>query len=150
MATKYNRETEASEGSAGRRTPWIRQGSPHRPLSRRQRTFIIFMGLTVIVLLLLIAQRLNQDAPYRFQPVLRGQGTIVALEGGDESASTEIVVEIEVAGMGPVVLTRRMPRPYWSAFEIGDRVAVRYRVSERRTSVQLVECGMVALSESNR
>ena len=150
MATKYNRETDAGEGIAGRHTPWMRQGSPQRPLSRRQRTFIIIMGLAVVVLLVLIAQRLNRDAPYRFQPVLRGQGTIVALNGADEPEPAEIVVEIDVAGMGPVAVTRIMPEPYWSAFEIGDRVAVRYRVSERRTSVQLVECGMVALPELNR
>jgi len=145
MATKYNRETVASEGIESRRTPWMRQGPPQRPLSRRQRVFIVIAGLIAIGLLVQIAQRLNRDAPYRFQPSVQGIATVVGLNARGESGAGEIVLEIDVEGGG--AMTGRWPvsPPYWEKFVVGDRVAVRYYLSERRTSLKLIECALVAL-----
>ena len=148
MATKYNRESEVSERVEARRTPWMRQGTPPGRMSRRQRLFVIFLGLMSLGLLSQLAYRLNRDSGYTLQPVKRGVGVIVAREEADVNAELATVrVEMPVGNPGPLVATCEIPAPYWQNLSVGDRLAVLYRLSKTQQEIQVVECGMVALSE---
>ena len=148
MATKYNRETDVSESVEARRTPWMRQGTPPGRMSRRQRLFIIFMGLVLIGLLSQLAYRLNRDSGYTLQPIKRGIGVIVSRDEADLNAeSVTMLVEMPVGKPGPLVAPCEIPAPYWQALAVGDRVAVLYQLSKTQQQIQVIECGMVALSD---
>lgn len=154
MATKYTRENENDEEREARRTPWIRQGPIARPMSRRQRLFVLLAGFTAVILLAQVALKLNRGAPYSFQSVQRGAGTIVAKGELDPGASPPVsgAVTIEVALGESRVMTGqgRIPEPYWRKLEIGDRVAVLYQIHKLGQEIRIMECGVVALSDNIR
>jgi len=133
----------------------MRQGPLARPLSRRQRLFILFAGLTTILLLSQIAVRLNQVAPYAFQSVYRGVGTIVALgavtpEADGAPATGEVTIEVDLGESGTLTGTWRIPEPYWSDLAVGSRLAVIYQIHKLGTEIRILECGVVALSDDIR
>ncbi len=150
MATKYHRNTDVHEEIEGRRTPWIRQGPPRRRLSPRQRIAFILLGLAILGVLGRIAYQLNIEGPFVYQPVLRGEGTVISREADSTgTGSGRITVEIDIGGPVMMLADWRMPAPYWEGLAIGDRVAVHYRLGKRKLSIDLVECGMVALPDQN-
>lgn len=151
MATKYNRDTDVYEEIERRRTPWIRQGPPQRPLSLRQRIFIVFMGLAIVILLGRIAYQLNRESPFVYQSVLQGEAVITAKEAqaAGEGAGT-ITIEIDIGGPKMMVANWQVPKAYWKNLKVGDRVAVHYRLGKRKLSIDLVECGVVALPDRNQ
>lgn len=150
MVTKYERHSDVHESMAARQTPWARQGPPQRPLSPRQRIFIVVMALIFVMLLGKLAYDLNQGAPYVYQPVLRGEGTIVETAPGTEGPDSARITVSIVDGGQTFEAGYAIPAPYGASLAEGDRVAVLYRVSETRQSIQLLECGLVALSGGNR
>lgn len=150
MATKYNRETDVPTHIEARRTPWMRQGPPRQAMSRRQRIFFIILGLLVLGVLSQIALRLNRSADFVFQPVLRGEAIIEALTPIDIPGRGGYLTLAIRARERTVTAEWPVPEPYWSAFSVGDRVAVAYQLSKSADSVKLYECGLVALPEGNR
>ncbi len=150
MATKYNRETDVPTHIEARRTPWMRQGPPRQAMTRRQRIFFIVLGLLVLGVLSQIALRLNQGAAYVFQPVVRGVATIEALTPIDIPERGGYLTLAISARNRTLMAEWPVPEPYWSAFEVGDQVAVAYQLSKSADSVKLYECGLVALPEGNQ
>jgi len=148
MATKYNRVSETSDAIEERRTPWMRQGPPQRRLTGRQRLVILFMGLIAIGLLGQLAYRLNREANYFYQPVVRGEGLIVMRDPDDGGAGT-IALEIDT-GVQKYTASAHIPAPYWAELTEGDRVAVLYRTGKMGDALELLECGLVALPRRNR
>ena len=150
MATKYNRESETSEAIEGRRTPWMRLGPPDYRLSHRQRFIFVVMALIAFGLLGQIAYRLNHGAVFSRQQIQRSEGVVVAREAAPgETDSGTIAVEIDT-GQEKFTVSTSVPQPYWRQLKIGDRVAVLYRISKLGDSIDLVECGLVALPGENR
>lgn len=152
MATKYTRESEVQKEIEARRTPWIRQGPLIHPLSRRQRFFILFAGILVIILLVQIAVRLNQSAPFAYQSILRGEATVQAVEAvetddGDSAAPGVVTLVVTLDDGRSLTGTWTMPSPFWEALAPGDRVALLYQVDKMRRSIRILECGVVALPD---
>jgi len=155
MPIKYTRETEVRNEREIRKTPWLRQGPLARPISRKQWFFILFVGMTTIVLLTQIALNLNRTAPYAFQSVIRGFGTIVEkgvyTDGiGGESGSGGITLEVAVGGGLTMRADWRIPEPYWSELSVGDTLALFYQVNQYGTEIRIRECGVVALKDEIR
>ena len=152
MATKYNRESRIDYDRELRKTPWMRQGSLIRPLSRGQRIFIVLTGLAAIVLLAQIAAKLNQSAPYAFQSVIRGEGTVVAVGdyqagAGGEGGSGEVTLEVAISDSVSMQAAWHIPDPYWAALSPGERLAVIYQIDKLKTEIRILECGVVALKD---
>ncbi|MDP2324012.1 MAG: hypothetical protein Q8N51_08280 [Gammaproteobacteria bacterium] len=152
MPTKYIRESRIDYDRELRKTPWMRQGALIRPLSRGQRIFIVLTGLAVIVLLSQIAVKLNQSAPYAFQSVNRGVGTVVAIGdyragAGGEGGSGAITLEVAISDSVSMQADWRIPDPYWAALEPGATLAVIYQIDKLKTEIRILECGVVALKD---
>ena len=128
----------------------MRQGPPQRRLSPRQRVFILLMGLVIIGVLGRLAYQLNATAPYVFQPVIRSVGEVVASAPGNEGPDSRIITVNVLDGDQQFAGTFPVPGPFGAQLAVGDRVAVLYRLSETRQSMELVECGLVALPERNQ
>lgn len=112
-------------------------------------------GLFSIILLARIAVKLGQSSPYGVQPVHRGVGTIVSrgdFTPGAGSAAGAGAVTIEVVLKDGRRATARwtIPEPYWSALEVGSRVAVLYQVAREDGDIRIVESGVVALDSDIR
>lgn len=144
MTIKYHRNQGRPEEPERRRTPFMRQGPPIRPMSRRQATFVIFTFLLSAVLLSQLAIRRTRLDPFALQPVIRGEGTIVATERGAEGQGV-VTVEVAVEGGDPLHATWNIPDPYWAVLVPGDRVGVVYQISNSGMALRIIECGIVAL-----
>lgn len=150
MPTKYTRDSEMLKDRELRKTPWMRQGPLARPISRKQWFFILFAGMTAIVLLTQIALTLNRSAPYAFQSVRRGIGTLVSkgeFREGESGKSGSGIITLEVAVGDGVTMGAdwSIPEPYWTPLAPGDQLAVIYQVNKLGTEIRLLECGVVAL-----
>jgi hypothetical protein len=155
MAIKYVRESDVQEVRDGKATPWTRMGPASRPLSRRQRTFMLVFGVAVVAILIQIALNLNRSADYVFQRVHRGTGTVIAR--GDhtpsapgEAGSGTVTIEVVVGGTQRFTASHTIPDPYWESLAVGSRVAVLYQVNKLGREMRIVECGVVALPEEIR
>ena len=127
----------------------MRQGPPIRRMSRRQATFVVFTFLLSAVLLSQLAIRRARVDPFSLQPVIRGEGTIVATE---RSAEGHGVVKLEVAvkGAEPMFASWEIPDPYWTSLSPKDRIAVVYQLNNTGTAIRVIECGIVALPDEIR
>ena len=149
MTIKYHRHQDRPEEPERRRTPFMRQGPPIRRMSRRQGIFVIFGFLLSALLLSQLAVRRTRLDPFALQPVIRGQGTIVATERGPEGQGL-VTLEVAAQGETPLSAAWNIPDPYWALLEPGDRVGVVYQITNSGTALRIIECGIVALSDKIR
>lgn len=149
MVTKFHRVQERPEDVEQRRTPYMRQGTPIRRMSRRQATFVIFTFSLSALLLSQLAVRRTRLDPFALQPVIRGEGMIVETRRGPEG---EGLVTLEVAAEGDTSLGAAwtIPDPYWALLDPGDRVGVVYQLNNSNTALRIIECGIVALPDEIR
>ena len=96
-----------------------------------------------------LAIRRARVDPFSLQPIIRGEGTIVATE---RSAEGHGVVKLEVAveGAEPLYASWEIPDPYWTSLLPKDRVAVVYQLNNTGTALRVIECGIVALPDEIR
>ncbi len=113
--------------------------------------FILFMGVVMIGLLGQLAYKLNSDAANFSRPVQRGEGEIVGrVPSGAHPDAGAITVSVALVNGEKREAPWFVPAPYWSQLAVGDRIAVLYRVVDKGATVELVECGVVALPEPVR
>lgn len=146
MPTKYVRK-RTQERREGHLAPPYQLFNRIVRVTPRQRAFLLFGGVGVVLICAFAAQSLFPPGKYHANAIRRAEGTIIGKEERREADSIAYYLRIEVplsfggVRKGEIAVDKEC----WDQVRTGDRIAVLYKRVSPRADIQIVECGRFAL-----
>lgn len=140
MATKYQREErEQAPQHNLDDIPLLRE--QRRMITPKRKLLVIYGFIILGSFMALIVGKLGEQYPFIGQPELRETAQILDINRDEDAMLLDIPIDTRTT----LSIWTPLPADSVSAFQAGDGVGVRFRVSKDNKRIQILETGLVAL-----